>query len=61
MVVEGVQHAQAGSHGGEGSDAAIARGATSREETAADGTRERETKSKEENTVPFADAKRGSN
>ena len=43
-VVEGVQHGQAGSHEGEGSDAAIARGATSREETESDGTRERETK-----------------
>ena len=35
-----MQHGQAGSHGGEGSDAAIARGAMSREETEADGTRE---------------------
>ena len=35
---------QAGSHGGERRDVAIARGATSREETEADGTRERETK-----------------
>ena len=61
MVVEGVQHAQAGSHGGEGSDAAIAMGATSREETEADGTREREIKLKEEKAVPFANAKSGSN